>query len=248
MPKLPRTQCIGVVENTDPSFHIDDIFSNLYPGNIIITKRLTNPLIDKLIENKDKCILHLTVTGMGGTKVEPFTPTVEQTLAKFITLTAKGFPIENVVLRVDPIIPTERGWANVERVMSAFGDSGIKRLRFSILDMYPHVMDRFESLGFPLPFKTFHAPLETRLEIRDRLLKYGEQYGFEVEACGEPGIDSIPCLSQKDIDILGLGDTIKLVGSAGQRENCKCPANKKSLYTGKPERCQNSCVYCYWKD
>ena len=77
MAKLEKSQYIGIVENTDPCFHLE-IFDNLYLGNIIITKRLTDKLIEKLVENKDKCILHFTITGFGNTKVEPFVPSVEQ--------------------------------------------------------------------------------------------------------------------------------------------------------------------------
>jgi hypothetical protein len=72
--------------------------------------------------------------------------------------------------------------------------------------------------------------------------------GFEsIEACGEPGIVSISCLSQKDIDILGLTDEITLEGSAEQRESCGCPANKSELLKVKPHQCENKCLYCYWR-
>ena len=72
-PKFDKTQCIGITETSDPCFHLD-LFDNLYNANIIITKNLTSKLIEKLVEHKDKCILHLTVTGMGGSKIEPFVP------------------------------------------------------------------------------------------------------------------------------------------------------------------------------
>ena len=230
---MDKSQNIGICESTDPSWHLE-IFDNLYSGNIIITKRLTDKLIEKLVENKDKCILHFTVTGMGDTKVEPLVPSVEQSFKKFKKLIEDGFPIEHVVLRIDPIVPTERGWKSVEHVLDTFRGSGIKRVRFSVLDMYNHVKERFEAVGIPLPYETFHAPLEKRLEIRDKLVEIGKKDGFEVEACGEPGIESVSCLSQKDIDILGLTDKIKLEGNKGQRKNCSCPANKTSLYRGKP--------------
>mgnify|MGYP003328007523 CR=1 FL=1 len=35
-----------------------NIFDKLYDGNIIITKRLTDKLIEKLVENKEKCICY----------------------------------------------------------------------------------------------------------------------------------------------------------------------------------------------
>ena len=54
---MDKDQYIGITETIDPAFHLE-IFDNLYKGNIIITKRLTNKLNEKLIENKDKVILH----------------------------------------------------------------------------------------------------------------------------------------------------------------------------------------------
>ena len=53
---MDKDQYIGITENIDPAFHLE-IFDHLYKGNIIITKRLTNKLNEKLIENKDKVIL-----------------------------------------------------------------------------------------------------------------------------------------------------------------------------------------------
>lgn len=244
---MDKSQYIGITEAGEVSFDLA-VFDRLYEGNIIITKRLTDKLNEKLIENKDKCILHLTCTGFGGSKVEPFVPTVEQTFNKFVKLISDGFPIEHVVLRIDPIIPTDKGIKTAEHVLDVFRGTGIKRVRFSVLDMYKHVKQRFEEAGLPIPYHTFHAPLEKRLEIRDRLVEIGKNNGFEVEACGEPGIESISCLSQKDIDILGLTDKIKLEGNKGQRTNCHCPANKKELCKGKPTKCYNSCLYCYWQD
>ena len=242
---MEKSQYIGITEASEVAFDLS-VFERLYDGNIIITKRLTDKLIEKLIENKEKCILHLTCTGMGGSKIEPFVPTLEQTFDKFRKLIEGGFPIEQFVLRIDPIVPTDKGWKTVEHVIDTFKDSGVKRVRFSVLDMYKHVKDRFNENGFPIPYDTFHAPLDKRLEIRDKLVELGKKYGFDVEACGEPGIVSITCLSQKDIDILGLTDKITLEGSKGQRKSCLCPANKKELLKGKPTRCLNDCVYCFW--
>ena len=71
---MDKSQYFGTTESFDPAFNLD-AFDHLYSGNLIITKRLTNKLIDKLIEYKDKIILHCTVTGMGGSKIEPFVPT-----------------------------------------------------------------------------------------------------------------------------------------------------------------------------
>lgn len=244
---MQENQKWGVTETSDPAFHLD-LFDNLYLGNTIITKRLSSKLIDKLVEHKDKCILHLTCTGMGGSVIEPLVPNLEETVVKFRELLSKGFPIGQVVLRIDPIIGTDKGFSNAVKVIEAFKEFGIKRVRFSVLDMYDHVKERFNEKGYRMPYETFHAPYELRMQINEKLIELGKKYGFEVECCGEPGIGSITCLSQKDVDILGLTDVIKLEGYKGQRKSCMCPSNKAELIKAKPKRCPNNCIYCYWKD
>lgn len=246
--KIDKSQRIGVTENCEVAFHLE-AFDNLYEGNIIITKRLSNGLIDKLIEHQDKIILHLSITGMGQTRIEPFVPKAEETYKKFVELLEKGFPISHVVLRVDPIVPTERGIETARGVITMFGGLGITRLRFSFLDNYKHVKKRFSEEGIPQLYNgEFHAPLEERQRLAREIGELANSVGFEsVEACGEPGIESISCLSQKDIDILGLTDKITLEGSAEQRDSCGCPANKSELLKVKPHQCENKCLYCYWR-
>ena len=245
---IKKSQRIGVTESGEIAFNLD-AFDRLYDGNIIITKRLTDKVIEKLVEHKDKIILHLTVTGMGGTRIEPFVPKAEDTHAKLVQLLEAGFPASHVVIRVDPIVPTERGMNTALDVIAAFGGLGIKRLRFSFLDNYKHVKSRFAKEGIPeLYGGEFHAPLEERLTHAKKIEEVALDAGFEsIEACGEPGIESISCLSQKDIDILGLTDQITLEGSAEQRESCGCPANKSELLKVRPHQCENKCLYCYWR-
>ena len=239
---------IGTTESGEIAYNLD-AFDRLYKGNIIITKRLTDKLIEKLIEYKDKIILHLTVTGMGSTRIEPFVPSPQTTLEKLQKLIDGGFPTDHIVLRVDPIVPTIKGLNTATSVLRLFRGLGIKRVRISFLDNYKHVRERFKEIGVELYNGEFHAPLKERLKYLSDIKYCAEECGYEsVEACGEPGIDSVPCLSQKDIDILGLTDEIVLEGSAEQRKSCGCPANKSELLRVKPHRCYNKCLYCYWRD
>lgn len=56
---------VGITETYDPCF-VKDFESMLtQPVNIVITKELTDKLIDICIRNKEKIILHHTVTGHG---------------------------------------------------------------------------------------------------------------------------------------------------------------------------------------
>ena len=50
---MDKNQYWGITENCDPAFNLK-VFDNLYKGNTIITKRLTNKLIEKLVEHQDK--------------------------------------------------------------------------------------------------------------------------------------------------------------------------------------------------
>lgn len=244
---MDKTQYFGTTETGDPCFNLD-IFDRLYEGNIIITKRITDKLIEKLVENKDKIILHCTCTGYGGTVVEPLVPDYETTYKKLTELIRGGFPVSHIVLRVDPVIPTEKGVKLAIKVIEKFLPLGITRVRWSSLDMYAHVKKRFIDSGLRLPYETFNADNETISKTHNLLMSVCETFGATLETCGEYGYESVPCLSQKDVDILGLTDTIILEGKKGQRGSCCCPKNKKELITGKkPSQCQHKCLYCYWK-
>ena len=245
---IPNDQRVGVCESGEIAFNLN-AFEKLYKANIIISKRLTDDLIKKLIEYKNNIIFHCCVTGMGNTPIEPFAPSPQTTLEKLQKLINSGFPTDHIVLRVDPIVPTIKGLNTATSVLRLFRGLGIKRVRISFLDNYKHVRERFKEIGVELYNGEFHAPLKERLKCLTAIKYCAEECGYEsVEACGEPGIDSIPCLSQKDIDILGLTDEIVLEGSAEQRKSCGCPANKSELLRVKPHRCDNKCLYCYWCD
>ena len=244
---MARDNYVGITETGDIAFDLK-AFDRLHAANIIITKRLTNTVIAKLVQHKDKCILHLTVTGWGGTKVEPLVPTTAWSRAQLTKLLQAGFPVSQVVLRIDPIILTQEGMDHVNDVLVAFEDSGVKRYRISFLDMYRHTRQRFLSEGINIPQEGFHAPLKLRQQVLDLLAQDAAMTGYEIEVCGEPGIPSTPCVSQKDIDILRLTGQVILHGKADQRDACGCPANKRQILTRRPGRCANRCLYCYWKD
>ena len=254
--KLDNSQKIGITESGEISFNLE-AFDRLYDGNIIITKRLTDKLIEKLVEHRDKCILHLTCTGFGGSKIEPLSPKPIQSSSMLRKLIELGFPVSHVVLRIDPIVPTDTGMETAKGVLEAFKGIGVERVRISFLDMYKHVQKRFTDNGIDIPKEyydvgdvvQFHADLDVRKQCVADLQKYATKLGYGMlEACGEPGIESISCLSQKDIDILGLTDKVELIGNKGQRKSCGCPANKTELLkVGRPHRCENACLYCFWK-
>ena len=248
---MNKNNFVGITETSDPCFHLD-IFDRLYMANIIITKHLTDALINKLIIHKNSCILHVTVTGFGGSKIEPFVPTVEQTVKKMGKLIDDGFPVKQIVLRIDPIMPTAKGVDTAINVLKAFSEFGIERVRISFIDMYQHVKERFEENNVKLPFRnSFHAGDSIRQFAFKQMQEEAIGLGYShVYTCGEPGFEETPCISQLDIDILGLTETITLEGNKKQRSNCSCPANKRQLISWEEskKKCGHECLYCYMKN
>ena len=216
-------------------------------GNIIITKHMTatNSKLQKLlIKNQDKIILHVTCTGYGGTKMEPNVPKPFEVYQGVRDLIKAGFPVNHIVLRTDPIIPTKNGMHHLTEVLYLFDDLGIKRVRYSFLDMYKHTAKRILDTYGKLPFEGFAAPKEMIDNALATIDTFREIYTFE--ACAEYLSDRVGCISKKDYEILGLDiSDIKIGGF--QRQACACCAGKVELLTNK-KRCPSGCLYCYWKD
>lgn len=239
---------IGVTETYDPCFDFNWI-NNIRPVNIIITKGLTDKLINELLspDCMKSCILHLTVTGWGGTHLEPHVNTYEWSKSQFDKLINMGFNSNNIVLRLDPIVPTYEGLMRANSVLEIFNNSSISRVRVSVLDMYSHVVNRFRDASIDIPYSTFQAP-DYMMKNTDNLLKFWtNRYNFE--SCAEPKLtipEKVGCVSYKDIQLI-KNDFVSIIGSSKQRSNCLCPSNKVNIMGIKPRRCPHGCLYCYWK-
>lgn len=237
-------QYIGVTEQGDAG--IDFTWTKkLYDANIIISKHMSQELIKRLVDNYSKIVFHMGCTGYGHTQLEPNNPWPETTHDYAKELVWRGFPISHIVLRIDPIIPTDNGIKTMIRVLDMFKDSGIKRVRYSFMDMYDHVKVRFQQAGIPLMYDTFHAPKQMINNAIKEILRW--EYCYQFESCAEfsPEHHKVGCISQKDLDILG----VKIDGSpvGFQRKMCMCLSNKKELLS-KKRQCANGCLYCYWRE
>ena len=236
----------GITEAGDAG--LDFTWSNkLLDGNIIITKHMTvanTKLQELLLENQNKIILHATCTGYGSTKMEPNVPKPTEIYDGIKKLIEQGFPVDQIVLRTDPTIPTIKGIERVTNVWELFKDSGIKRVRYSIIDMYSHTKERILKEYDKLPFNGFKAPQYMIDNLLQAIEPYRQHYTFE--ACAENLPDRTGCISKKDYEILGL-DTSDIKEGGFQRKGCACCAGKTELLTNK-KRCPSGCLYCYWKD
>jgi hypothetical protein len=249
---------IGITERGDAG--IDLSWTKKLPnvdGAILITKNLNDNFIEAVLRNKDKVIVHITCTGYGGTVLEPNVPDVEWTFEQIRKLLKTEFDSKKLVLRIDPIIPTQKGIARFVEIYAhcpyeeVHGEvKGIDRVRISVLDMYPHVRKRFADAGVPSPYgDSFTASDEQFAFLNNTLEKCsGPDRCVQIEACAEPRLMHVTktgCISTKDLQLLGLKESDILTG--GQRKGCLCLTSKTELLDNK-RPCEHNCMYCYWQN
>ena len=152
---------IGITERGDPA--CSDVWDmklryNRYDGAVIITKDFhkIQKQIWKLFHDVPllPIIIHATITGYGGTKLEPNVPKPYINFAALSEFIRRcDFQSNNaasIVLRVDPIIPTRKGIETAKSMIEMGYAIGIRRFRISMIDMYKHVIQRFRALDYPM--------------------------------------------------------------------------------------------------
>ena len=185
-------------------------------------------------------IIHSTITGYGGSWVEPNVHSRHEELNAYDKLVDILGP-DRVVLRIDPIHPTPRGIEISKEVATRCRG----RLRISILDYYKHVKDRFKYLNIDA-YNTLNNLYNNDIHLAQHLRRdIIAQFPSFAEICGEPDFPSTGCVSVADYKALGLPVPLETISNK-QRPSCACLSNKKELLINK-KQCNHMCVYCYWK-
>lgn len=251
---------IGITEAGDAGIDLswtDKL--NSVDGAILITKHITPDFEKEVIKHKDKIILHATITGFGGTVIEPNVPTPCSEFLSLMNLIENGFPIDKVVVRVDPIIPTPKGIRTAYKIMQIGMEMGFGRYRISVLDMYPHVRTRFSRNNIPLPYddNNFSASDDQMNSVDNMLYKakvfwnaIDGKSSLRIESCAEPRLKQpiiCGCISSYDLNLLNLESDTENDSVGYQRKACLCYAGKTELLEHK-HRCPHGCLYCYWRD
>jgi DNA repair photolyase len=236
---------IGITERGDGGLEWEQVRAAMdrLDAAIIVTKAPSKLLEWEGIE-KEMVIVHCTITGWGGSKLEPNVRTWIEEIVAYKELLGK-LGGERCVLRVDPVIPYEP-FLGVARSMLSHLKPG-SRARISFLDAYGFVRERFDkagvSLGIPWE-RGVHAPLSARRAAFDNLQRWRGQ----LEVCGEDGFNTCyGCISARDLFALGLDTENALLPTRRQRKECRCIVGKTELLD-KKHPCPHECLYCYWRD
>ncbi len=257
---------IGITERGDAGIDLSwqDKLDSV-DGAILITKNITEEFQKALLAHHNAgkpLILHATCTGWGNSWLEPNVPPKEKQIESILNLLDKGFPLERIVLRMDPIIPTNKGLYKFISVIQSAEHKRIPvdriRKRISLLDEYPHVKERLEEVGEePFYGQYFQAApwdMQKAAFVIDSIANTWDNSAEPFEACAEPKfaemskyIKPIGCVSEKDIGVMGLDINDLPVSVNGQNRNgCLCCTAKTELLAQR-HRCPNGCLYCYWK-
>ncbi len=242
---------IGITEQGDAALDLSWVDKlDSVDGAIVITKHLTPEFCNAVLKNKDKLIVHATITGHGGTILEPNVPPFYDSFIYLQSVVECGFPSSKIVVRVDPIIPTTKGIFTARKVISGVTEDGLfHRIRVSIIDMYPHVRQRFKALGLPLPYgEQGFTPSSAQIAAVNKMLLSMKDDSIRIEACAEPELTAAiqcGCISNRDLYLLGLFDSQDDFHGF-QRRECHCYDGKVELLDNK-HQCAHRCVYCYWK-
>lgn len=247
-------------------------------GAILITKSLTQGMGERalaLFHEGFPLIIHVGCTGWGGSWLEPGAFTPDQQLCATKALIEKGFPARNMVLRIDPVIPTDEGIERVKLVldrafaMEIIGGNESARLRFSIMDEYRHVKQRLIASGHqpfygPNDFQCGRNAKDGVIAVlgnwrMDTLVAFPGAKLPRFESCGEDPqlveqkgafadqFEVAGCISNKDLRIMGLPEVTGDATNPQGRQFCRCLSCKTELLEHK-HPCKNACKYCYWRN
>lgn len=252
---------IGITEQGDAGLNLswyDKLKSGKYDGAILITKnanlRFINKVMDLYESGFTNIILHIGCTGYGGTPTEPNVPEYTFQLNAIKTLLDKNFPASHIVLRIDPIIPTDTGLIRPKMVLNEFTamNTGITRVRISLLDEYKHVKERIKKQNHT-PFYTGFYPDQTMMSHAASMLSHYPS--LEFESCAEdkfvqfanlPNLHTQGCISRKELEIFGLPYE-PMLENMQHRNGCHCLSCKTELLNER-KQCPHKCIYCYWRD
>lgn len=254
---------IGITERGDAGIDMDwfpKVMCNYVDGAILITKNITELFIKNVMACHaagKKIIVHATCTGWGGTMVEPNVPSYKEQIDRLSKLIQLGFPVRNCVLRIDPIIPSDKGLELMKKVIAHAEEKNIlpeARTRISIYDEYKHVKERLHKAGYHsfYPGNQFYASDEQFKKVAAIL----SDYDYIFYTCAEPKlfqygkseqIKQTGCVSEQDLEILGIKVPDNMSVNMQNRHGCLCLSCKTELLTEK-RQCPHKCIYCYWKN
>ena len=241
------------------NFYLDELINRvdeIGPENIhtlvIWTKHpvkiYQDPRLRALIGRLDQAFVLLTVTGLGGSYLEPRVPvpdTVFEMLPKVIE--AVGDP-RRLNIRYDPLLDvmvsgkriTNMDSTLFEKIAHSCGELKVPIIRTSFIAFYNKALKRFEKCGIQ---PIYHQGKEVKSFITDIMMPIAAKYDVEVKTCVSPLLTKGGCIDGPLLTSLHpKNELCSMAKDKTQRVDCQCT---KSIDIGQWWSCHHGCLYCY---
>jgi DNA repair photolyase len=218
---------------------------------VIWTKDATNLLrhqgLRDALAQAGQVFVHWTITGLGGSFLEPSVPPPAAQLALLDELVAFLGDHRRLHWRYDPLISARRGEERAgnldpslfQSLAEPLAAAGVPVVHTSFVTLYPKVVRRLAAAGV----KVEEMPPEERPALLEGLSAAAQSLGMALTTCCEPAHGRRRCIDGDLLTALHPAhEPCRTDRAKGQRDLCGCTA---SLDVGSYLPCPNRCLYCY---
>ncbi len=221
---------------------------------IVLWSKDFSPLLDdegglrQALARYDQLFCHLTVTGLGGSPLEPSIRPWGQVVERLAELVEFVGHHRRVTVRFDPIIhwrdhgEIKSNFPLASEILERCAAYGVQTICISFATLYGKVRRR-------KGWDWYDPPLARRLEMVRELVSLAEPLGLTIHACSDHSLQEAGATPSSCIDGELLAELhpqrlpARTGKDGGQRPECGCtPSVDIGSYT---MRCPNGCRYCY---
>lgn len=185
--------------------------------------------------------LQLTITGLGGTKVEPNVPNYKDVIKDLNILIKEGLNPKLINWRFDPIILGYNTNSELVRTLAyEISKLGISRCIFSFITWYGKVRK-----NWPEGYTDQGMNIEKQKGIVLLLKQIFNTYGISLYSCAQKHfndiVESSSCIDRNYYNKI-TGYDFETGKDISQRKLCGCTL---SIDIGSYYMCEHKCLYCY---
>ena len=210
------------------------------------------PLHELVRHTLDNPVVNLTITGLGGSALEPGVPKTRDMIKDLPALVA-AFHDQPFRLRwrFDPLLKGHSSLKRFTEIARVASNLGIETCTFSFpayFSLKGDLTPAFEAAGIP----SWTEP--EKRDFLSAMVDIAAPLGLRLLSCTQPdnlalhpAIEAAQCIPQ---DILERGDPahrpLTLPKDVSQRSKCLC-IQSEDIGDYETDRCRGGCVYCYSK-
>jgi len=212
------------------------------PSNLLHHQALRDAL-----SHVGQVFLHWTITGLGGTFLEPNVPPADEQVRLLDDIISYVGDPRRVHWRYDPLISARRATERASNLdldvfrslARAIARAGVPVVHTSFATMYPKVVRRLAAAGVEVE----EHETSFRHDFMERLSAAAAESGLRLQTCCEPGFPMQRCIDGELLRALHPAQApCRTDRARGQRKLCGCT---HSLDVGHYLPCPNRCLYCY---